>query len=116
VFDPYLSFRLRITTTACWPREAQGKRFDYRCFYALDVCAEFAQFFIKMFVAAVDMIDTTDLGYSVGFQACKHQRGRRARSLAITGAPRRPSTPSITAVAPSNSTCAPMRFSSATCM
>jgi hypothetical protein len=29
VFDPYLSFRLRITTTARWQREAQGKRSGY---------------------------------------------------------------------------------------
>src|SRR5215475_9907584 len=38
------------------------------------------------------------------------------RSLAITGAPRRLSTPSITAVAPSKRTLAPIRLSSATCI
>src|SRR5213079_1559574 len=38
------------------------------------------------------------------------------KSLAMTGAPRSFSTPLITAVDPSRSTCAPMRFNSATCI
>jgi hypothetical protein len=32
VFDPYLSFRLRITTTARWLPQEQGKRLGYTAF------------------------------------------------------------------------------------
>ncbi len=78
VFDPYLSFRLAYHNDCPLPAIRARKKIGLYCFYTLDVRTEFAQFFIEMFVAAVDMIDTTDLGYSVGFQACKHQRGRRA--------------------------------------
>src|SRR5206468_10418962 len=76
-FDPYLSFHLRITTTARWPREAQGKRL--RCFCTLDVCAKFAQFLIEMFVAAVDVINAGNFGNSVGLQSCEDQCSRRAQ-------------------------------------
>jgi hypothetical protein len=77
VFDPYLSFRLRITRLLVAATRAR-KKIVLCYFRTLDVCAEFAQFFIEMFVAAVDVIDAADFGYSVGFQACEHQRGRRA--------------------------------------
>ena len=69
VFDPYLSFCLCITTTARWSPQEQVKRLPLGCFRTLDVCAEFAQFLIEMFVAAVDMVDTADFGDAVGFQA-----------------------------------------------
>src|SRR5438477_11976691 len=49
------------------------------CFYALDVCAEFAQFFIKMFVTAVDVIYAAHFGDSIRFQSRKHQRGGRSQ-------------------------------------
>src|SRR6266498_2084703 len=78
VFDPYLSFRFAYHNDCPLTARGARKKIRLRCFYPLDVCAKFAQFLIEMLVAAVDMIDTTDLGYSVGFQACKHQRGRSA--------------------------------------
>src|SRR5438132_9319608 len=76
---PCLNLSLAKTTTACLPRDEQEKKIGLRCFYALDVRAEFAQFFIEMFVAAVDVIDATHLGNSVCFQSRKHQRGRGAQ-------------------------------------
>src|SRR5207249_1246619 len=79
VFDPYLSFRLCITTTAPWPAREQEKKIGLRCFCPLDVCAEFAQLFIEMLVAAVDVVDAAYFGNSVCLQSCKHQRGRRAQ-------------------------------------
>ena len=79
VFDPYLSFRLRITTTARLPPTRARKKIGLCCFYPLDVRAEFAQFFIEMLVAAIDVIDAADFSNSVGLQSRKHQRGRRAQ-------------------------------------
>src|SRR5882724_11869813 len=70
---------LASTTTDCLPREAQEKKIRLHCFYTLDVRAEFAQFFIEMFVAAVDVIDAAHFGNSVRLQSRKHQRGRRAQ-------------------------------------
>ena len=44
-------------------------------FDALDVRAEFAQFFVEMFVAAIDMINAAHLSDSFGLQSRQHQRG-----------------------------------------
>src|SRR5207248_4624723 len=60
-------------------RQKSKKKIRLRCFYAFDVRAEFAQFFIEMFVAAVDVIDATYFGNSVCFQSRKHQRSGRAQ-------------------------------------
>src|SRR6266705_4995261 len=76
---PCLNLSLAKTTTACLPREAQEKKIRLRCFYALDVRTEFAQFFIEMLVAAVDVIDAAHFGDSICFQPCEHQRSRRAQ-------------------------------------
>ena len=52
VVDPYANFRSRI---GCSPVEEQ-KIYALLCLYPFDVRAEFLQFFVKMFVAAVDVI------------------------------------------------------------
>src|SRR5262245_66302185 len=78
VFDPYLSFRLRITTTARWLPLEQGKKLCR--FRALDVCAQFAQFFIEMLVAAVDVIDAADFCNSIGFRSEERRVGKECRS------------------------------------
>src|SRR5437667_9224460 len=73
-----LSFGLRQRLPVC-REESKKKKIGLRCFYALDVRAEFAQFFIEMFVASVDVIHPTHFGSSICFQSRKHQRGRGAQ-------------------------------------
>jgi len=65
VVDPYANFRSRI---GCSPVEEQ-KIYALLCLYPFDVRAEFLQFFVKMFVAAVDVIDTANFGDAVGLQS-----------------------------------------------
>ena len=48
-------------------------------FHALDVRAELAQFFVEMFVAAIDVIDAADLGHAIGLQARQDERGGGAQ-------------------------------------
>ena len=48
-------------------------------FHSLDVGAELAQFLIEMFVAAVDMLNATDFGDAVRFQARQHERSGGAQ-------------------------------------
>src|SRR4029077_7255216 len=48
-------------------------------FHTLYLSAELAQFFIQMFVAAIDMINAADFGDSIRLQSGKHKRGRRAQ-------------------------------------
>src|SRR5204863_7567498 len=50
--------------------ELQDLRLD-----SLDVRTEFAQLFIEMFVAAIDMIDAAHFGDSVGIHPREHQDG-----------------------------------------
>ena len=84
--------------------------------HPLDVRAEFAQLFVEMLVAAIDVIDAADFRDPVGVKPASTNAAEARRSLAITGAPVNFSTPEMTAVGPSSCTCAPIRFSSATCM
>ncbi len=76
VFDPYYSFVAYHNDSPLADTRAR-KKIGLRCFCPLDVCAEFAQFFIEMFVPAVDVVDAAYFGNSVCLQSCKHQRGRR---------------------------------------
>src|SRR5581483_9424572 len=46
---------------------------------ALDLRAEVAQFFVEMFVTAVDVINATYFGHAFGFQTRQHQRRARAQ-------------------------------------
>jgi hypothetical protein len=48
------------------PRENASQRLAVLlAFHAFDVCAEFAQFFIEMFVTPIDVIDAAHFGNSV---------------------------------------------------
>ena len=66
VFDPYFPF-VRVSQRLPLGRRESKEKIGLCCFRALDVCAEFAQFFIEMFVATVDVINAADFGNSVGF-------------------------------------------------
>ena len=67
-------------TYECLLRAARArKKIRLRCLYALDVRAEFAQFFIEPLITAVDVIDATHLGNSIRFKSRKHQCRRRAQ-------------------------------------
>ena len=61
----FLTIRLHETTTAHLPPEEQEKRVRLCCFHTLDVRAEFDQFFIKVFVTTIDVIDAAHFGNSV---------------------------------------------------
>src|SRR5438128_12102029 len=76
---PCLNLSLACTTTARLSPEEQEKKIRLCFFNALDVRVEFAQFFIEMFVAAVDVIDATHFCNAVCFQSRKHQRGGGAQ-------------------------------------
>ena len=64
VFDPYYSFVAYHNDSPLADTRAR-KKIGLRCFCPLDVCAEFAQFFIEMLVSAVDVVDAAYFGNSV---------------------------------------------------
>src|SRR5919198_492970 len=80
--DPYFILSLAYHNDCPLAATRARKKIGLCCFCTLDVCAKFAQFFIEMFVPAVDVIDPADFGNSVGLQSCKHQCSRRAQ---VTG-------------------------------
>ena len=57
-----------------------------RFFYADDVGADAAQFFFQFFVAAVQMVDPVDDGFTFGNEAGQNQ-GKRSSQVAMTWAP-----------------------------
>ena len=64
VVNPYATFRSR---TGCSPVEATEKDTRLLSFHALDVRAEFLQFFVKVFVASVDVIHAADFRDAICF-------------------------------------------------
>ncbi len=60
---------------ARWPHSQDGCATRVSGLHPLDVRTELAQFFVEMFVAAIDMINAAHLGNSIGLQSRQHQRG-----------------------------------------
>src|SRR5512133_2294943 len=60
---------------ARWPHSQDDRSTKVSGLHPLDVRAEFAQFFVEMFVATIDMINAAHLSNSFSLQSRQHQCG-----------------------------------------
>src|SRR3982750_3185802 len=72
---PYLIVSLAEERLPSCGESARKKMSELFGFHTFDMRAEFTQFFVKMLVTAIYVIDAAHFGDSICFQPCQHQRG-----------------------------------------